>query len=302
MAHIKGRKGYHQIHLDALYDLLEGRYLDASISPRPEFNERRALCNMVERNTLTGKSLYIGDRGYPCFNVFANIINAKQFFLFRLSDPYACNSFLKNTPLPEDDVFDFDHKFIISRTRSKFKDASVYKFAGKTFDLIPPGDRVSEFKIEFRVVKIKLDTGQFEYLITNLPRKKFPPDVIRELYRLRWGIETSFRQIKYNLALTSFHSKRLNFKYQEVFAKLIAFNLVALLIRSIKIKQGDTKYEYKIAVSDAIAYCWRFILTKMTGAKLINLLSRFCKTPIRPGRNYPRNVMSQRAKPLNNRF
>ena len=37
---------------------------------------------------------------------------------------------------------------------------------------------------------------------------------------MRWGIETSFHDLKYALALLHLHAKKVDFIYQEIFAKL----------------------------------------------------------------------------------
>ena len=54
----------------------------------------------------------------------------------------------------------------------------------------------------------------------------FPIGTIKELYRLRWGIETSFRELKYTIGLSCLHGKKTDFLLQvlqEVFARLILY-------------------------------------------------------------------------------
>ena len=48
--------------------------------------------------------------------------------------------------------------------------------------------------------------AKVEYMYTNLPKEDFILDEIRELYNRRWGIETSFRDIKYAAVMLFFHS------------------------------------------------------------------------------------------------
>ena len=40
--------------------------------------------------------------------------------------------------------------------------------------------------------------GLYETLITNLWIDEFPAEDIKILYKMRWGIETSFRELKYH--------------------------------------------------------------------------------------------------------
>ena len=43
-----------------------------------------------------------------------------------------------------------------------------------------------------------LDTGEYETIATSLDPEVFPSDSIKQLYHMRWGIETSFRELNMN--------------------------------------------------------------------------------------------------------
>ena len=76
----------------------------------------------------------------------------------------------------------------------------MYKSIGNgTFDYIPLKSQ-KQYSISFRVIRLKLSNGKTEVLYTNLPADQFSLEDLRELYHLRWGIETSFRDLKYNKA------------------------------------------------------------------------------------------------------
>lgn len=297
--------GYYMDHLTAVYDLLEKRYLDAISSPFSQYNENRDLCTMVDRNPLAGEPcLYIADRGFVCFNNLAHIIKAGQFFLIRCKEPSKSYNLLTGIPLPDSGEIDVDHTFILSRKHAKKgQDPVVFKYLQpkRIFDFLPRDDKTGTFEINFRIVRVSIGEDKYEYLITNLPREAYSRRVIKELYNARWGIEVSFRSLKYNLALVFFHSCKRELIDQEIFARLIMYNVVSLLVGSTKVKQKDTKYEYVIAFSDAVPHCRRFLLTKTASTELKNLLLKSL-TPVRPGRSSPRNVRSQRLKALNNRF
>ncbi|WP_419891800.1 hypothetical protein [Paenibacillus xylanexedens] len=55
------------------------------------------------------------------------------------------------------------------------------------------------YPISFRVVRFVLPNGVYETVITNLSDADFPPDELRSTYNMRWGIETSFRALKYTV-------------------------------------------------------------------------------------------------------
>lgn len=62
------------------------------------------------------------------------------------------------------------------------------------------------YYLSFRVVRFKLTEYSYEVLLTNLSEDEFSVVDLKELYAMRWGIETSFRDLKYSLDLSYFHS------------------------------------------------------------------------------------------------
>lgn len=52
-----------------------------------------------------------------------------------------------------------------------------------------------------------LDTGEYETLVTSLS-PQFTLSDLKELYHARWGIETSFRELKYGIGLMDLHEKK----------------------------------------------------------------------------------------------
>ena len=98
-------------------------------------------------------------------------------------------------------------------------------------------DFPSPYNLKFRVVRFKLDTGEYETLITTLPREKFSLYALKDLYHMRWGIETSFRQLKYGVGLSHIHGKSVESALQEIYASLIKYNYCEGIIGSIVIEQ-----------------------------------------------------------------
>ena len=103
-----------------------------------------------------------------------------------------------------------------------------------------------------------------------------------ELYRLRWGIETSFRELKYIIGLSCLHGKKTDFLLQEVFARLIFYNYASLIARQVPAPQGK-----QINFSVAILACKQFLKGKIRSAQIFEILSMHL-SPIRTGRQYKR--------------
>lgn len=65
--------------------------------------------------------------------------------------------------------------------------------------------------------------------IYYLSSADFSPDEIRSIYHMRWGIETSFRALKYTVGLTNFHAKKQESITQEIFARMILYNFAEMM-------------------------------------------------------------------------
>ena len=120
---------------------------------------------------------------------------------------------------------------------------------------------------------------------------------------MRWSIETSFRHLKYALALVYFHSVKRSFIIQEVYARMIIYNFTSLLTKCVPQKPKEAKerkWNYKISFEDAVHIAKAYLQHKLSNKKLIVLLLRHM-SQIRPNQHMPRKVRSQSVKSLNNR-
>ena len=43
-------------------------------------------------------------------------------------------------------------------------------------------------EMTLRILRIQVAPGAYECIITNLPADAFPPEEIKKIYRMRWGI------------------------------------------------------------------------------------------------------------------
>ena len=87
--------------------------------------------------------------------------------------------------------------------------------------------------MSFRVVRFKITDDTYETVITNLNREEFSPEELKKLYHMRWGIETSFRELKYALGLTSFHAKKVAY---------VMYNFCEMITLHVVVQQKPTKY------------------------------------------------------------
>jgi hypothetical protein len=285
-------KGFNQIHINAMYDLVNKVYLDAFVQPGRKVNESRALTDMVDRSALTGKVLVIADRGYESYNVFAHIMEKGWKFLIRVKD-IKRHGILTSFKLPDTGEFDISIKRILTKkhTKSIKSQPDVYKAlpASSKFDYLNCEDN-EFYPMSFRVVRVALADGSYQCFITNIDSNEVSLEQIREYYHMRWGIETSFRHIKHALALTHLHAKKVEYIIQEIFAKMVMYNFCSIITSHVVIQKKQRRHCYQVNFSKAISICKNYLKSYDVHPPNVEALIQKSILPIRNSRSSPRNV------------
>lgn len=284
-------KGFNQLHLNALYDLCEKRYTDVVIQPARKENESLAMTQMIDRCTGQRKTIFIADRGYETYNIFAHIQEKGMYYLIRVKDGGG-GSMTGSFELPDGKEFDHAMQLILTRKQTKEVKANPkqYKFLPKAspFDYLDLHDR-KFYALNFRVVRFAISGDSYECIITNLPKEEFPTEEIKKIYAMRWGIETSFRELKYAIGLSCFHSKKVEYIKQEIYARLILYNYCEIITMNVVIHQKDTKHVYQMNYTIAIHICRYFLRNDISPPDVEKLIQKNL-LPVRPGRSDPRKV------------
>ena len=136
-----------------------------------------------------------------------------------------------------------------------------------------------------------------EVLLTNLDRQEFPLEQMKKLYHLRWGIESSFRKLKYDLGSIQFHSKQDRFVEMEIYAHMAMFNVVSLINNQAYVPQHDCKYQYMINFKMSCSIVHKRYPVSSSNENFIGILIRISKyvVPIRPGRKDKQNLKAKSA-------
>ena len=69
------------------------------------------------------------------------------------------------------------------------------------------------------------------------------------------GVESFFRKLKYMIGLSNFHSYKPQYIEQEIWAKLITYNIMETVINYIVLETNDTKHAYKVNFTIAAHIC-----------------------------------------------
>lgn len=297
----KNSKGYNILQVNALYDLCNKIYLDATIQPYRKMNEHGALITMINRSNLSEKSIIVADRGYESYNTVAHFNNNGWGFVIRVKAPNVGKGLLSKTGFPINEAFDKKVSVLMTRRQTnKIKNnPELYRFLSKnsTFDFLPVGSKAL-YPLSFRVVSIHLDSGKFEYLITNLDPNHFSPEDLKEIYKRRWGIEISFRDLKHNIGMLNFHSKKVAHISQEIYAKMILYCFCEMITLNVVIKQDQMKkYTYQVNFSIAITVCIKFLKqTDINAPPDVEAIIKRYISPVRDGRSFPREIKTQPSK------
>lgn len=282
-----------KLHLNAFYDVLNRIYTDVLVQTAADYNEFRACATMIDRSKLENVIL-VADRGYENYNIFAHAIEKGWKFAIRVKDKNS-NGIASGLNLPPNDEFDIDITQIFSRKNTKTTKNAGYKWmpVNQVFDYLPrKSDKT--YELSFRIIRFPIGSNSYEIIITNLDRNIFDVKKIKEIYHLRWGIETSFRELKYAIGLTSFHARKPDFIKQEIYARLLLYNYCELITTHVikQMKNNDKTKQVNFTI--AIYICREYLRNKrnLSPPDVINLIEKHV-LPVRPGRKGPRKVKPQ---------
>lgn len=292
----ENERPHNEFHLNAMFDILQKFYTDAVVQKYRTQNEDKAMIEMIERATYQ-KAIAICDRGYESYNNMAHLQESNWKYIIRIKEPggYGIADGLQ---LPESTEFDLSVNLSITRRKNKetkelLTNKNQYRYIPNKvkFDYLSTKfkrtDPAEFYTLNFRVVRIEIKENTFEMLVTNLSEEEFPKEELKKLYAMRWGIETSFRNLKYIVGMLGFHSRKSESVTQEIYASLIMHNMTQLVASCVKLPERETKYDYTVRFSIAAAIIKSLFLGDISSPDAEILIRRNI-SPIRPNRNYSR--------------
>ena len=299
---IKDRKGINQLHLNALYDPLNDIFLDVILQGIHEMDEKKALTTFLDKYADSGqKRIYICDRGYASYNIFAHAIHGHQPFIIRVPEPFAKKICTDNEHWLDGPTVDRKVTVHIGRRRTKaLQQLENYHCIPKSghYDYLEAGSDQSD-RLRLRVLRFPIARDTYEYIVTDLPMSAFPMPVIKKLYYFRWGEEVAFRHLKYAGGMVHIHSLKKDLLIQEIYGKLTLYNFSSWITACAGREQkGTGRYLYAIDHTQAQKICARFLRGTVTD--VLGLIKRSV-VPVRLGRKFERCLRRQSADTLNYR-
>jgi IS4 transposase len=96
-------------------------------------------------------------------------------------------------------------------------------------------------KFNLRVTRVLLDSGEDEWLISNLGFDEFSNNELKNLYNQRWNIETSFDTLKNALEIERITAKKRLTVEQDFYSQIVSYNLSQEVIKDVESDFDDKK-------------------------------------------------------------
>lgn len=189
------------------YDVLNHYIIKSEVSPL-KTGELTVLKNWVK--SLDSNAIYVLDRGFASAFICHLFNQENKHFVIRAKLGF--NKVVK--------------EFVASGATDVILDIETSKIENFENETIKKGT-----KAKVRLVKAILPNGTLEVLITSLlDQEAFPSSDFKELYNLRWGVETAIDRLKNQLSLMCFSGLKKEAIYQDVYATIFVHNLQQLLV------------------------------------------------------------------------
>ncbi len=274
----KGEKPCPKARVSQMFDVLNKVTIDAIISPKSEGERELAAFHFLK---LKQDDLILLDRGYPAVWLFKLAISCDAQYCARIS-------YKKWKP--------------VKRFYESGKKEQIVKIEPsvlskrKCFEM-----GLDKKPIRVRLIRIELESGETEVLITSLTdAKQFPYELFSDLYHLRWPIEEDYKALKYRVQIENWSGKTVHSVYQDFHAKCFSKNLTAVIATTTKDdivkKSSALKHIHQINFAQALSQMKNTIvlLFNRSTEKIAMLVEKvrkiFIQTTesVRPNRKFPR--------------
>lgn len=276
-----------RIKLSNCYDVLNKYVVDTEIE---EYNHQELELALRHINNTQYLKEYnqiinVMDRGYFSIPQLYYLIKQKENFVIRLNRQLLKREQSKMTS--DDEIIEIEYEYNRVRNfKDKYEEVYNYYESGKT--------------ISIRIVNVTLDTGEVENLLTNLSREEFTREDLKEIYKLRWGIENNYHELKESMMITNVSSSKDTIIKQEIYSQMLVCNIIHSIENDLvtQVNQKEHKHPMKINFNMAVGFVKRFLVkilieeddnkrNKLSELLFNNILKNL--VPIRSGRKSERN-------------
>jgi hypothetical protein len=285
--HIFNDEGVIQAITSFLYDVLNEISINSGIAETKI--EKSFIFNDHSRQ-YRKDAIIIYDRLYSDYSVIAFHIEAGIDFVIRC---HMSNTFKKVEEFIKSDRTDETVRLKVNTKQKKF-----VKENG-----LPE-------EVTVRLVKVELENGEIEVLMTSLLEEEYKVEDFKWLYNKRWGVETYLNRLNNQLEVERFSSERLIGIEQDFYGIVFLSTLESVLSKedekeiTEESRGNQLKYEYKmnksISYSALVDHIVDLLLElNKSPEEVVDDLSKLFRTgrtPVRPGRKFERKKLTGSQK------
>lgn len=273
-----------QARASVLYDVLNGLAVDAALDSLSKGERELAL---KHAHKWKSKDLIIYDRGYPSYEFISEHIKRDVDCLIRVTT--ANFSIAKN--------------FISGGKRSLITEMypnNRHSFQGKEYN--------KDSFLKIRLIRVDLPGGEIEVLITTLvDSQKYPAKMFKELYFLRWSVETFYDELKNKLKIEHFTGYSQISIQQDFFCAIFISNLQSVIVNDLAdelaVQNQGKQYDYKVNTNLSYGFLKNRVLELLYAQAPLDKVFQELETlflthtvPIRDNRTVERHVGKYRAR------
>ncbi len=273
-----------QARASVLYDVLNGLALDAVLDNLSKGERELALKHSCRWKK---QDLIIYDRGYPSYDFINEHVKLDVDCVIRVTTA----------------SFSYAAKFVSGGKKSMVTEiypAQNHSLKDKDYDKSTP--------LKVRLLRVDLPGGEVEVLITTLLDSiKYPAKMFKELYFLRWGVETFYDELKNKLKVEHFTGYSQISIQQDFFCAIFISNLQSVIVNDLAdelaIQNESKQYDYKVNANLSYGFLKNRILELLYDKAPLDKIFQELEAlflnhtvPIRNNRTIERHVGKYRAR------
>ena len=285
--------------LSVIYDCINKCIFDSEVGEYKHSERDFASKHLKSiKEILRVPTITIFDRGYFSMKLIDQMIEDNQKFLFRLQSN-ALKRYVDLVNNGEDKTFEVT--FDRAQTND-YRDDNYFR------------QKLMSNKYTLRIVKVPIETpdtkeSTYEILLTNLTENEFDIDALKELYHLRWNIETAYNVLKNRMKIEEFSGYRETLILQDIFTCIWLYNIIMIRIIEVneenEIPEKRYKYQMKRNVNIAIGIIKTYFVKSIILAgteestNAFNLYTKLINkhlVPIRQNRHYKRGNVKNKSR------
>lgn len=227
---VKGSHNY--ATASVMYDVLNKIAVDSILSHARAYEVDLAIKHLEYSNN---NDLLLYDRNYPSYFHLATLCKLNKKFVTRcsLSSFNQARNMLKGEGADSQIVTLEPHH--TKRTQVKDNDLPA--------------------QIKVRFVRVQLENGQYEVLVTNLlDETEFPTADFLDIYHMRWGVEGFYAILKTRLNLENFSGKTAQSIYQDFYSTVYLTGLETILTTDINDILAKKNVKHKQQVNHVVSF------------------------------------------------